>query len=88
MRPQLPHRVIFFVPLQGSIAIPIYTQWEMEAQKDVPKSVAPTMNLEPAIHLSYAILLKSKYNCANAPVTFTLGVREKKYFVFNWEKVF
>lgn len=24
------------MPLQGSIAIPIYTQWEMEAQKDVP----------------------------------------------------
>lgn len=46
-----------------------------EAQKDVPKTVAPTMNLEPAISVSYASLLKSKYNCVSAPVTFILGVR-------------
>lgn len=49
----------------------------METQKDVPKTVAPTMNLELAIPISYARLLKSKYNCINAPVTFILGDGER-----------
>lgn len=81
-------RVNFFMPLQGGIAIPIYSQWEMEAQKDVPKTVAPTMNLKPAIPIAYASLLKSKYNCVNAPVTFTLGVRERSILCLTGKRSF
>lgn len=57
--------VNFFMHLQGDIAIAICTKWAIEVQRDVPEALAPTMNLEPIILISYVSLLKSRYNCVN-----------------------
>lgn len=60
----------------------------MEAQEDVPKSVAPAVNLGLAILVCYASLLKSKYIHVDAQETFTLKVWERSILCLTGKRSF